>query len=156
MQTLFLTGEWAMGTFWAFVPAIVAICLALITKQVYLSLFAGIFFGAMFLANGNPINAIGTIFEVMAAKIDVGILAFLIVLGIIVILLQKSGGSKAYGDWASEKIKTKGGALAATSALGCLIMAQALNIQMNILFVVVTHLAQERDSFSTEMQKSFI
>ena len=121
MQTLFLTGEWAMGTFWAFVPAIIAIALALITKQVYLSLFAGIFVGSMLLANGNPIHALGTIFEVMSAKIDVGILAFLIVLGIIVILLQKSGGSKAYGDWASDKIKTKSGALAATSALGCLI-----------------------------------
>ena len=90
MQTLFLTGEWAVGTFWAFVPAIIAIALALITKQVYLSLFAGIFVGAMLLANGNPIHALGTIFEVMSAKIDVGILAFLIVLGIIVILLQKS------------------------------------------------------------------
>ena len=121
MQTLFLTGEWAMGTFWAFVPAIIAIALALITKQVYLSLFAGIFVGAMLLGNGNPIQAIGTIYEVMSAKIDVGILAFLVVLGIIVILLQKSGGSRAYGNWASDKIKTKGGALAATSALGCLI-----------------------------------
>ncbi len=121
MQTLLLTGEWAVGTFLAFVPAIIAIALALITKQVYLSLFAGIFVGAMFLGNGNPIQAIGTIYEVMSAKIDVGILAFLVVLGIIVILLQKSGGSRAYGNWASDKIKTKGGALAATSALGCLI-----------------------------------
>ena len=75
----------------------------------------------MFLGNGNPIYAIGIIFEVMSAKIDVGILAFLIILGIIVILLQKSGGSKAYGDWASRKIKSKNGALGATAALGCLI-----------------------------------
>ena len=121
MQTLFLTGEWAMGTFWAFVPAIVAICLALITKQVYLSLFAGIFFGAMFLSNGNPVESLYILFEVMTNNLNLPILAFLVILGIIVILLQKSGGSKAYGDWASDHIKTKGGALAATSALGCLI-----------------------------------
>ena len=54
------------GTFWAFVPAIIAIALALITKQVYLSLFAGIFVGAMFLAKGNPIQALGELFSVMA------------------------------------------------------------------------------------------
>ena len=124
MQTLLLSafeGNFAVATFWAFIPAIIAIVLALVTKQVYLSLFSGIFVGAMFLGNGNPIYAIGIIFEVMSAKIDVGILAFLIVLGIIVVLLQKSGGSRAYGDWASKKIKSKSGALGATSALGCLI-----------------------------------
>jgi Na+/H+ antiporter NhaC len=124
MQTLLLSafeGNFAVATFWAFIPAIIAIVLALITKQVYLSLFAGIFVGAMFLGNGNPIYAIGIIFEVMSAKIDVGILAFLIILGIIVVLLQKSGGSRAYGNWASTKIKSKKGALGATSALGCLI-----------------------------------
>lgn len=111
------------GTFWAFVPAIVAILLALITKQVYVSLFFGIFVGAMFLAGGNPIEAIGTIYTVMSEKVggNVPIVVFLVILGILVVLMQKSGGSQAYGRWASKKIRSEKGALAATSALGCLI-----------------------------------
>ena len=112
-----------VGTFWAFVPALVAILLALITKQVYVSLFFGIFVGGMFLAGGNPIEAVGTIYTVMSSKVggNVSILAFLVILGILVILMQKSGGSRAYGDWAARKITTKKGALAATAGLGCLI-----------------------------------
>lgn len=111
------------GTFWAFVPAIVAILLALITKQVYVSLFFGIFVGGMFLAGGNPIEAIGTIFTVMSEKVggNVPIIAFLVILGILVILMQKSGGSQAYGRWAAKKIRSEKGATAATAALGCVI-----------------------------------
>ena len=111
------------GTFWAFVPAIVAIVLALVTKKVYLSLFLGILVGALFYNSGNPLEAIGTIYQIMSEKIggNVTIIAFLVVLGILVVLMQKSGGSKAYGDWASRKVKGKKGALAATAALGCLI-----------------------------------
>ena len=111
------------GTFWAFVPAIIAIVLALLTKQVYLSLFAGIFVGAMFVTNGNPIQALGELFTVMADKLggNATILVFLVMLGILVVLMTKSGGSKAYGDWASTKIKSRKGALAATAGLGCLI-----------------------------------
>ncbi len=111
------------GTFWAFVPAIVAIVLALITKQVYVSLFVGIFVGAMFYVGGNPINALGTSFQVMSEKVgaNVPIVVFLVVLGIFVVLMQKSGGSKAYGEWAQKKISSKKGALGATAALGCLI-----------------------------------
>lgn len=111
------------GTFWAFVPAIVAILLALITKKVYLSLFLGILVGALFYNSGNPLQAIGTIFQIMSEKVgsNVTIIAFLVILGILVILMQKSGGSKAYGDWAARKVKGKKGALAATAALGCLI-----------------------------------
>jgi Na+/H+ antiporter NhaC len=115
------SSNFASGTLLAFVPALIAIVLALITKQVYLSLFIGIFTGAMFLSCGNPINAVGVMFEVMAEKLDVGILAFLIILGIIVILLQRSGGSAAYGNWAANKIKSKKGALGMTAALGCMI-----------------------------------
>lgn len=112
-----------VGTFWAFVPAIVAIALALLTKQVYVSLFLGIFVGAMFYAGGNPIGAMETIFTVMSEELgdNAPILVFLVVLGIFVILLQKSGGAKAYGEWAQTKIKSKEGALGATAALGCLI-----------------------------------
>ncbi len=111
------------GTFWAFVPAIVAIILALITKQVYVSLFVGIFVGAMFYTNGHVINALGTLFGVMGEKVgeNTAILVFLVILGIFVVLMQKSGGAKAYGDWAQTKIKSKKGALGATAALGCLI-----------------------------------
>ncbi len=112
-----------VGTFWAFVPAIIAIILALVTKQVYVSLFLGIFVGALMYTGGDVLNALFTLFQVMSEKVggNTTIIVFLVVLGILVVLLQKSGGAKAYGDWAGRKIKSKGGALAATSALGCLI-----------------------------------
>ena len=111
------------GTFWAFMPAIIAIVLALVTKQVYISLFLGIFVGAMMYAGGDPLKALFTLYQVMSEKIgsNTPIIVFLVVLGILVVLLQKSGGAKAYGEWAGKKIKSKGGALAATAGLGCLI-----------------------------------
>ena len=111
------------GTFWAFTPAIIAIVLALVTKQVYISLFFGIFVGAMMFAGGNPLEAMFTLYQVMSEKVGANtpIIVFLVVLGILVVLMQKSGGARAYGDWAGRKIKTKGGALAATAGLGCLI-----------------------------------
>lgn len=120
---LLSAGEYFIGTFWAFVPAIIAIVLALVTKQVYLSLFAGIFTGAMFLADGNPLDALTTLFSVMGEKLgeNGGILIFLVVLGIFAVIMVKSGGSQAYGEWASKKIKTKTGAQLATIGLGCLI-----------------------------------
>jgi Na+/H+ antiporter NhaC len=104
-------------------PAIVAIVLALISKQVYISLFLGILTGALMYAGGNPFQALGTLYIVMSEKVgaNVPILVFLVVLGIFVVLMQKSGGSRAYGDWAGQKIKSKSGALAATAGLGCLI-----------------------------------
>ncbi len=112
-----------VGTFWAFTPAIVAIILALLTKQVYISLFIGILTGALMYAGGNPLQALGTLYTVMSEKVgaNVPIIVFLVVLGIFVILMQKSGGSRAYGDWAQKKIHSKSGALAATAGLGCLI-----------------------------------
>ena len=112
-----------IGTFWAFVPAIVAIVLALVTKQVYVSLFLGIFCGAMFIAGGNPLLALGNLFGTMSQSVggNASILVFLVILGILVILMQKSGGAKAYGEWAEAHIKSKNGALAATAGLGCLI-----------------------------------
>ncbi len=115
--------EFFVGTFWAFVPAIVAIVLALITKQVYLSLFVGIFAGAMFLAGGNPAEALSNLFITMGNQLggNGGILIFLVILGIFAVLMVKTGGSKAYGEWASSKIKTKAGAELATVGLGALI-----------------------------------
>ena len=120
---LISSGEFFIGTFWAFVPAIVAIVLALITKQVYLSLFAGIFVGAMFLADGNPLQAISNLFITMGNQLgkNGGILIFLVILGIFAVLMVKSGGSQAYGEWAASKIKTKKGAQLATIGLGCII-----------------------------------
>ncbi len=111
------------GTLWAFVPALIAIVLALITKQVYISLFLGIFVGAMMYAGGDPLKALFTLYQVMSEKVggNTPIIVFLVVLGILVVLLQKSGGAKAYGDWAGKKIRSKGSALAATAGLGCLI-----------------------------------
>lgn len=112
-----------VGSFWAFLPAIIAIVLALVTKQVYVSLFFGIFVGAMMYVGGNPIAAMQTIFEIMSKKVggNVPIIVFLVVLGILVVLMQKSGGAKAYGEWAQKRIKSKSGALGATAGLGCLI-----------------------------------
>ena len=111
------------GTFWAFMPAIIAIVLALVTKQVYISLFLGIFVGAMMFAGGEPLKALFTLYQVMSEKVgsNTPIIVFLVVLGILVVLMQKSGGAKAYGEWAGRKIKSKNGALAATAGLGCLI-----------------------------------
>ena len=116
-------GDYFVGSFWAFVPAIIAIALALITKQVYLSLFAGVFVGAMFLSGGEPLGALQHIFEVMSEQIggNGGILIFLVVLGIFAVLMVKSGGSAAYGSWAVSKIKSRTGAQLATVGLGALI-----------------------------------
>jgi len=111
------------GTLWAFLPALIAIVLALVTKQVYISLFFGIFVGAFMFAGFDPLKAMFTLYQVMSEKVgsNTPIIVFLVVLGILVVLMQKSGGAKAYGEWASKKIKSKGGALAATAGLGCLI-----------------------------------
>ena len=111
------------GTLWAFLPALIAIVLALVTKQVYISLFFGIFVGAFMCAGFDPLKAMFTLYQVMSEKVgsNTPIIVFLVVLGILVVLMQKSGGAKAYGEWAGKKIKSKGGALAATAGLGCLI-----------------------------------
>ncbi len=114
------------ATFWALVPPIIAIVLALITKEVYFSLFIGIAFGALFYANFSIEGMITTIFvDGMIAKItdgwNVGILIFLVILGIMVSLMNKVGGSAAYGRWAASKIKTRKGAMLSTFALGVLI-----------------------------------
>jgi len=114
------------ATFWALVPPIIAIVLALITKEVYFSLFIGIVFGAMFYSNFSFEGTIQTIFvDGMIAKItdgwNVGILIFLVMLGIMVSLMNKVGGSAAYGRWAATKIKGRKGAMLSTLALGVLI-----------------------------------
>ncbi len=116
-------GGTLVGSWWAFVPAIVAIVLALATKQVYVSLFIGIFAGAMFIENGNPVYAMANLYTVMSTKLgeNANILVFLVCLGILVAMMGKSGGSYAYGQWAMKRIKTKKSAMFAAAGLGCLI-----------------------------------
>jgi tetracycline resistance efflux pump len=111
------------GTFWAVLPPIIAIVLALITKEVYLSLMVGIASGALMFTGFHPIKAMDTVFSIMATKIgeNCDILVFLVLLGILVALITKSGASRAYGKWASKAIRTKRQALLATVCLGVVI-----------------------------------
>lgn len=119
------------GTFWSLVPPIVAIALALITKEVYSSLFMGIVIGGILYAIGSPDYNLfeGTFRHVLYDGIignlsdsyNVGILVFLVILGAIVCLMNKSGGSAAFGRWAQEHIHSRVGAQLATVALGVLI-----------------------------------
>jgi len=104
-------------------PPIVAIVLALITKEVISSLLLGILMGTLIYSKGSLIGMIMTAFDIMGSKMgeNVNILIFLALLGAIVVIVTKGGGSRAYGIWASEKIKTRKGASLATSFLGCLI-----------------------------------
>ncbi len=118
------------ATIWSLVPPLVAIILALITKEVYSSLFVGIVVGALFYSNFNLKQAYltmltsdtdGGLLAKLADGWNVGILIFLVVLGIIVSLMNKAGGSAAYGEWARQRIKTRKGALLSTFILGVLI-----------------------------------
>lgn len=111
------------ATIWSILPPIIAIVLALITKEVYMSLMLGILAGALLFAGGNPVTAVETTFGIMSDKIggNAYILIFLVLLGILVALITKSGASKAYGNWAIRSIKSKRGALLATTCLGVLI-----------------------------------
>jgi Na+/H+ antiporter NhaC len=112
------------GTFWALVPPIVAIVLALITKEAYSSLFIGILVGALFQCNFSPVATLNTIVNdglVTAISDYAGIFLFLVLLGTIVALVNASGGSAAFGRWAEKNIKTRVGAMLATFVLGVLI-----------------------------------
>lgn len=112
------------GTFWALVPPLVAIVLALITKEAYSSLFVGIVLGAL-LSSGVSFKGtvdLVTVDGLSSAVADnAGILLFLVFLGVIVALINKSGASRAFGEWAQKNIKTKVGAEIATFVLGVLI-----------------------------------
>ncbi len=124
MTTAFAEGDGAAtsrfaGTVLSVLPPVLAIALALITKEVYTSLFLGCFVGALLYANFNPVLAVTTTFDTLASSVggNTPLLAFLVMLGVIVVLMNRSGGSKAYGDWAKRKIKTRRGALLATMCL---------------------------------------
>ena len=107
------------GTIWSLLPPVVAIVLALITKEVYSSLFIGIIAGFLLQANFNPVDAFNLFINDLAGNIggNAGILIFLVILGTMVALMIRAGGSKAYGDWAVAHIKSKSGALWATFIL---------------------------------------
>lgn len=114
------------ASFWSLVPPIIAIVLALITKEVYSSLFIGILVGGLFYSGFSFEGTVNHIFQagfigVLSDSYNVGILVFLVILGAMVCLMNKAGGSAAFGRWASTHIKSRVGAQLATVLLGCLI-----------------------------------
>lgn len=129
-----------IGTYWSLVPSIVAICLALLTKEVYSSLFIGVVIGALFytistdggidgfisqlldntVGEGDDAHSYGLI-HCLSDSWNVGILVFLVILGTIVALMNKSGGSRAFGEWATKHVKTRIGAQISTVVFGILI-----------------------------------
>lgn len=112
------------ATFVAMLPPLVAIALALITKEVYSSLFAGILLGGLFVANWKPVAALDSILNdgiIAAVSGTAGIFIFLVILGAMVALVNKAGGSAAFGRWAKKNIKSRTGAAIATFILGVLI-----------------------------------
>ena len=119
----------AKGTLWSLFPPVIAIGLALITKEVYSSLFVGILSGGIIYAVASGTGFEGTFKAVvqdglitnLSIAYNVGILVFLVVLGIIVVLMNKAGGSRAYGEWAAAHIKSRRGVALSTFFLGVLI-----------------------------------
>lgn len=118
-----ISTAFGVGEFWSLVPALVAILTAILTKQVYIALFLGVFTGAMFMAGGNILNAFTQMFSLMGNSMggeNGGILVFILMLGILVVLMTRAGGSKAFGNFASAKIKTRKGAIITAVGFGSL------------------------------------
>ena len=116
------------GTFWSLLPPIVAIVLALISKEVYSSLFLGCLVGALLVSNFHPWETVVQLVEgdngivtTVADGGNIAIVMFLVILGIMVDLMNKAGGSAAFGRWASKSVKTRSGAQLMTMLLGVLI-----------------------------------
>ena len=116
------------GTFWSLLPPIVAIVLALISKEVYSSLFLGCLVGALLVSNFRPWETLVQLVEgdngivtTVSDSGNIAIIVFLVVLGIMVDLMNKTGGSEAFGRWAKKSVKTRGGAQLMTMLLGVLI-----------------------------------
>ena len=114
------------ASIWSLVPPVIAIVLALITKEVYSSLFVGVLIGGAFWAGFKPEATILHVFQdgvvgVLTDSYNMGILIFLVILGVMVCMMNKAGGSAAFGRWAKEHIKTRAGAQLTTIALGVLI-----------------------------------
>lgn len=124
MAIVHANGGQFIGTAWALVPPLVAIVLALVTKEAYSSLFIGVLLGAFMAADCDILGTVDTVTEdalISAVTGTAGIFIFLVILGIIVALVNKSGASRAFGEWAQKHIKTRTGAMLATFALGVLI-----------------------------------
>ncbi len=112
-----------VGTFWALVPALVAIVLALITKETYSSLFIGILVGALLVSGFNVVDSLDVIVNdafVPAIEDNAGIFIFLVILGAMAALISKSGASSAFGKWAVEHVHSRAGSLVATYVFGIL------------------------------------
>ena len=116
-----MDGSMFIGTWWALVPPLLAIVLAFVTKEVYSSLFIGVAVGAVLYSGFHPWESFVNFFEIMKNSMNLNILIFDVLLGMIIVLMAKSGGSAAYGKWAGTKIKSKRSALLATTGLGILI-----------------------------------
>lgn len=116
-----MDGSMFIGTWWSLVPPLLAIVLALVTKEVYSSLFIGVAAGALLYTGFHPWDAFVAFFDIMKNSMNLNILIFDVLLGMIIVLMSKSGGSAAYGKWAGSKIKTKKSAMLATTGLGVLI-----------------------------------
>ncbi|MBR2522159.1 MAG: Na+/H+ antiporter NhaC family protein, partial [Coriobacteriales bacterium] len=113
-----------VNTFWALVPPLIAIVLALISKETYSSLFIGILVGALLIAGFSPIGTLDTMINdgfVPAVADNAGIFIFLVILGIMVALVNSTGGAAAFGKWAAKHIKSRAGSMIATFVLGILI-----------------------------------
>ena len=122
----FTAGVDVYATWWALMPPLLAIVLALITKEVYSSLFAGIVYGALLYSHFNFEGTLihtfsGGIIQVLSTAGNVGIIIFLVFLGILVVLMNQAGGSAAFGEWAGKHIKSRTGAMLCTVLLGIMI-----------------------------------
>lgn len=116
-----MDGSMFIGTWWSLVPPLLAIVLAFLTKEVYSSLFVGVAVGALLYTGFSPWDSFVSFFEIMKESMNLNILIFDVLLGMIIVLMAKSGGSAAYGNWAGSKIRSKKSALLATTGLGVLI-----------------------------------
>ena len=131
-----------VNTFWALVPPIVAIVLALITKETYSSLFIGILVGALFVSGFSPVGTLDAMITegfTPAISDNAGIFMFLVILGIMVALVNSTGAAAAFGKWAARHVKSRAGTLFATFVLGVLIFIQAIpfNFYSLLTFVFV-------------------
>ena len=149
-------GSGFIATAWALFPPVVAIALALISKEVYSSLFLGCIAAALLLANFSPwqmvVNFIGAGENVgMINAIDISILIFLVILGIMVDLMNKAGGSAAFGRWATKSVKTRSGAQMMTMLLGVLIF---IDDYFNCLTVGAVMRPVTEDRKSTRLNSS--
>ena len=120
------TEDTVQESFWSLLPPLIAIVLALGTKEVYSSLFIGILSGGLLFSGFSFEGSIRHIFmdsiiPVLSTSANVGIICFLVILGMMVQLINKTGGSRAFGEWTKGVIETRSGAMLATVALGCLI-----------------------------------